>query len=300
MSLSLVRRLVCKSSSAARRNFPACNPEAPTIPARSRRECAKRGSLLLGALRAGTAALLLALALSPAVSQASSLFFNFENVFSGTSPSSPHSPWVNALLEDVTPGTVRLTVSNLTLVGSENTDSLYLNLRTNLNPNNLTFSFTGGSGGFDTPTVSTGVDQFKADGDGKYDILFTFSTGGNQQNRFDAHEYMTVNISGIPTLNVSDFIYLSAPAGGVGPFYAATHVQRINGGSISGWISPNDVSWVSTVPEPSSEVLLGFAASLWLAWRISRRSKKGWPARLQLQPVPIAKDPTPPRDNPGR
>src|SRR5207237_1661377 len=131
--------------------------------------------------------------------------------------------------------------TNIPLTDNENVDQLYLNLNTSLKPTKLTVTLVKESGSFDTPKVSTGINKFQADGDGKYDILFNFNNGGTANNRFTAGESMTYYISGIPNLMASDFAFLSAPAGGAGPFFAAAHVQRIGRtASLSGWLSATD------------------------------------------------------------
>src|SRR6266571_4091238 len=134
---------------------------------------------------------------------------DFDRAFSGSAPSSPNSPWADARFQDVAPGTVQLTVSNLTLTGSENVDELYFNLAPTLNPLNLNFTYVSGSGGFDLPSISRGTDTFKADGDGKYDILLSFNHSGDSQQQFTGGEYFTYAISGISGLSAADFAYLS-------------------------------------------------------------------------------------------
>ena len=196
---------------------------------------------------------------------AESIGYQFNYAFSGTAPASTSQPWIDAVFEDVTPGTVRLAITNLNLSGSENVGELYFNLNPRYSPSALALSIGGGSGGFLTPTVSLGADMFKADGDGKYDILFSFDEGGTDATRFTANEYLVWQITGIPNLTAADFAYLSQPAGGVGPFYAAAHVQRIGAGSLSGWIAATDISSVSAVPEPTALTLLvgGLALVIW-------------------------------------
>ena len=192
--------------------------------------------------------------------------YQFDSVFGGAAPASSNRPWIDGCFRTLSPGTVQLTVSNLTLTGSESVDQLYFNLNPGLNPTRLAFSFSGGSGGFDAPTVSTGVNQFKAGGDGKYDILFLFSQGGSAANRFTAGEYLNCQISGIPTLTAADFGYLSMPVGGAGPFYAAAHVQRISH-SLSGWLDPSGMTPMPSVPEPPSALLFAVGVAGWLVAR---------------------------------
>src|SRR5262249_23711285 len=163
---------------------------------------------------------------------------------------------------DVSLGTVQLTVSNLNLTGTENVDQLYLNLNPNLDATQLSFNYVSGSGGFDLPSILEGTNSFKAHGDGQYNILFNFTSSSDGTHQFTQGEYFTYTITGIPTLTAADFDYLSFPAGGAGPFYAAAHVQRIGSGSLSGWVSADGVTQISPVPEPSAASIFGIALSL--------------------------------------
>jgi len=205
--------------------------------------------------------------LSPIPVKALTVVYHFGDVYSGASPASTSQPWVEAVFEDVSPGTVSLSISNPNLTGSENVGNMYFNLNPNLNPLDLTFTADGGSGGFVAPTISTGTDNFKAGG-GKYDILFAFSEGSACQ-RFTSGESVEYLISGISGLMASDFAYLSTAASGHSPFFAATHVERIGSESQSGWIA------VTSVPEPRFATLAGLALSLWFGRSLWRRYAKG-------------------------
>ncbi|HWX23027.1 MAG TPA: hypothetical protein VN578_24255 [Candidatus Binatia bacterium] len=203
---------------------------------------------------------------------ASGIVYSFDNVFSGqsTPPAGP-GPWASATLLDLSPGTVSLTISNSGLSSGEFISGLYLNLNPADNVNNLSFTQTGSSGSFTVPTISTGEDGFKADGDGKYDILFSFSTPNG--TTFTVNDSITYKITGIANLTSSDFSFLSSPAGGSGPFYAAAHIQGTppNNGS-SCWVEPSPGPVV--VPEPAPMILLGFGAGLWLCFRSHQRRSK--------------------------
>ncbi len=223
----------------------------------------------------GLAALLAAgsLPLLTSVAYSGQVDYQFNDPFSGTAPASTNQPWIDAMFEDVTPGTVQLTVANLNLSGSENVGGLYLNLNPTYDPTALRLSFLGGSGGFATPLVSLGQNAFKADGDGKYDVLFSFDEGGTDATRFTAGEYMVCQISGIPNLSAADFACQSLPAGGIGPFYAAAHVQRIGDGALSGWVSATVVMDSSLIPEPGSGTLLGLASAAGIVFSVIRRRR---------------------------
>lgn len=141
-------------------------------------------------------------------------------------------------------------MEGVNLVGTEYVRSWYFNLDPALNPSDLVFSAPTKVGTFDDPSIVTGVNAFQADGDGLYDILvnFAFAPPGV---RFDGTDSVTLTITGIAGLTANSFDFLSAPAGGNGPFHTASHVQGIGtGGDDSGWV---------TVPEPASLGLLSLA-----------------------------------------
>jgi hypothetical protein len=199
--------------------------------------------------------------LSPAKSSAASgITYQFDNEFSGGTPPAGPAPWITATIQNSGPGTVQLTIANNGLLGSEFISGFYLNLNTNFSPLNLSISYVSSSGSFTVPSIGTGTiergtDSFKADGDGKYDVLFDFSTSSG--TTFGTGESVTYQISGIAGLTADDFVYLSAPNGGHGPFYAAAHVQGIGtDGSLSGWVEPSLGAQPILVPEPASTALV--------------------------------------------
>lgn len=188
-----------------------------------------------------------------------SISFGLDDEFSGgTPPASGTLPWVEALFSESGPGAVEIQVTAPNLVGAENVLQLYFNLNPDLNPNLLSFVVASSSGSFDLPSFSTGVDQFKADGDGQYDVLFDFSSGGNVGTTFTHGDELTLTAMYFGgSITPIDFAYESKPAGGHGPFYAAAHVQNTpNGGGSSGWISADTFV---VVPEPGT-----YAAALFL------------------------------------
>jgi len=199
-------------------------------------------------------------------SAASGITYQFDNEFSSGTPPAGPAPWITASIQTISPGTVQLTIANNGLLGSEFVSGFYLNLNTNFSPLNLSISYVSSSGSFLIPsvgsgTIERGTDSFKADGDGKYDVLFDFSTVSG--STFGAGESITYQISGIAGLTADDFVYLSAPNGGHGPFYAAAHVQGIGAdGALSGWVEPSLGAQPILVPEPSSAGLLVLALSV--------------------------------------
>jgi hypothetical protein len=173
--------------------------------------------------------------------------YNMSVEFSGATPPTGTPPWMTATFDDGGGmGSVMVTLDNHGLVGGEFVSNWAFNLDPSLDPSMLIASgLVASSGdGFTLPTISTGANHYMADGDGLYDIRFSFSLGGGSAARFGAGEKLTLTFSGIPTLTASSFNFLSFPAGGNGPFFTAAHVQGIDpGGDNSGWL---------TIPEPTS------------------------------------------------
>jgi hypothetical protein len=198
--------------------------------------------------------------------KASVIAYNFDTVFSGSTPPAAPGPWIQATFQDVTPGTVDLTVTNVGVSTGEFISGVYFNLKPTDSATNLTLTLTSSHGSFTIPTISLGTDSFKADGDGKYDILLSFDTSNGKT--FTVNDSVTYRLTGIAGLTAVDFEYLSAPAGGSGPFYAAAHYQGTppnNGGSC--WVEPDMGPQIVTVPEPAPQLLMALAAGLWFGAR---------------------------------
>jgi len=190
-------------------------------------------------------------ALTACVAQGAVISFNLDQEYSGATPPEGAPPWLNATFDDGdTPGSVVLALTATNLTGTEFVSKWMLNLDEDLSPTSLAFSAPVKTGAFIDPTVATAVDDFKASGDGKYDIQIAFETGGDADARFGAGEAVEYTITGIGDLTAESFNFFSKPAGGKGPYLTAAHVQGII----------NDESgWVATIPEPATLSLLGFA-----------------------------------------
>jgi hypothetical protein len=187
--------------------------------------------------------------------------------FSGSSPSSPTTPWSNARYKDNGDGTVNLTLSNPHLTGSESASGIYLNFNDSLDVTKLTFSNPMGSGSFNMPSISLGKNSFKADGDGFYDILLSFAVGGNISQTFGAGDTLTYQIKYTSAISVSDFEFKSVMGGGTGAYYAAEHVQ--NGGS--GW---NGATNFVVVPESSAGIAAGLFLAVGAAGSLFRQTRR--------------------------
>lgn len=181
-----------------------------------------------------------------------SLSFNPENTFSGTAPAG----YLTANFTDIAGGVQLVITSNL--AAGENIDpnkALYFNMNPSQNAilQNLTFRLTGNANFNQQATVNTGDNKFKADGDGYYDILFSYNHSTNAFTTGQSQTYFITASSG--SIRASDFTnYLSYPGGGTGTWLAAAHVQNTPlGGSGSAWVGGT----VTPTPIPAAALLFG-------------------------------------------
>jgi hypothetical protein len=183
--------------------------------------------------------------------------------FSGATPPAGTAPWLRATFDDGGgSGSVTMTLTALNLTGGEFVRFWDFNLDPALSPASLSFSAPSKTGTFVDPVIATGVNAFQADGDGLYDIRVEFDNAP-PADRFGVGDSVQYTITGIPTLTASSFDFLSAPAGGHGPFPTAAHVQGIGvDGNFSGWV---------TTPEPSAGAALIAVAGATAGFRRRRQ-----------------------------
>jgi hypothetical protein len=209
---------------------------------------------------------IMAVATALAVPQASALTFQLNTEFSGGRAPAGPPPWLTATFTDTAFDTVHVTLSASGLTGSENVSEWDFNV-TDSFVGTLNFTNETKGGTFDSPTILQGLDAFQADGDGKYDLSFVFTTGGVASSVFgpgETLEYDSTN-AGLG-LTASDFNLLSADAGGHGPFFTAAHVQNTTGAGTG------DSGWIAAIPEPSATLLIPVGGLLGFLLRF--RSKK--------------------------
>ena len=210
------------------------------------------------------------------------LTFDLDKEFSqGTEPVGV-APWIRAEFEDTGPGEVTLTMSDLNLTGNQehvkNWDFAFYDAEEFLPF--LVFSDAGGvipnggtggdlvSGAFAVPTLDIGDDLFQADGDGFFDIMFTFDATDGPNTKFgsgDAVSYVITQSGGAFVLDAHFFDFPAITGGGQGIFVSAAQIGGIT--------SQDESGWIGLVPEPSSAVLLilGVIALLPIARRRIKR-----------------------------
>ena len=166
-----------------------------------------------------------------ATASADSVVFDLVNEYTG---SQQPTGFLTATFTDTIDG-VELTLSS-SLVDSEFVSTWLFNLDPSLDPTALNFMKVGSSGSFDDPVITTGVNAFRAGGDGQYDILFSFDV--MEDGRFGAGDEVTYLITSSEMISAISFDVFSAPSGGRGPLLSAAHIQGVGmAGSGSGWIA---------------------------------------------------------------
>lgn len=167
-------------------------------------------------------------------------------------------PWLRASFENRTDSSALLRLQGVNLPGAQFASKFYFNFRSDLDPSLLTMVHESG---LQALAVETGSDSFKANGDGYYDIRFSFDTSesGNRFVHGSLSEYLISYAGDLPagTNLVELFLCMSKPGGGHGPYYTAAHIQGIPNGS-----GDEDSAWVQggiTVPTPEPT-----GAALWI------------------------------------
>ena len=169
-------------------------------------------------------------------------FTNFEK-FSGGGGAGTD---VSATVEDVGSDLVKLTMNANTLAGDDKVKEWYFNVTAApLASGDL--SFLSGKNG----SVQVGSNAFKADGDGYFDLIFSFPTSNAAPSLLFGpgdNSVWTIHHAGI---TAAQFVSLSSDSGGHGPYYSAMQ------GGVGWWGTETAPSRTDPVPEPATMLLLG-------------------------------------------
>jgi len=185
-----------------------------------------------------------------AVVQATTITYTDFVKFSGSGSGTPD---VTATIEDFGANTVKITMFGPGLLSSDKITEWYFNVTL---PGLTSGDFT--NIGAQTGGVAVAYDDNKADGDGKYDILFTFPTSGDTFIGTDQSVWQVTKNE----LDALDFADLAFPAGGLGPYYSAVKLGNAYWGT-----ETNPAP--EPIPEPGMLVLL--SAGLLGLWAVRRR-----------------------------
>jgi hypothetical protein len=156
---------------------------------------------------------------------------------------SPSSGPVSATLEDTATDEVTLTLDTSGLnLSTEFVSQWHFNFLGDTSA--LSFAYVGGSStGPAASWVLLGDDDFKADGDGWFDILLVFPI--LSADHFNLDEVVVYTITGTG-ITATDFIDFSAEGGRKGTYLTAAQILCTEGG----------LDWLGAVPEPSTALLV--------------------------------------------
>lgn len=179
--------------------------------------------------------------------------------YSGTSPASSQSPWLQATFEDISGGRVRLTMEAPNLSASEFVGIWTFNLNPAISASSLAFSASPldpGMVGIDQIKHTASGQDYKAGPEKYFDILFDFSNSMGP-GRFTSGERLVYDIALVGgSLAASDFLFVNQQKSGsalvADDWFSAAHVQSIGNGQ-SGWIGAN-AAYENEEPPPSHSV----------------------------------------------
>ncbi len=195
--------------------------------------------------------------------KASVVTFNFDTLYSGSSPRET-GPWGSLSFEDVAGG-VLLTISTTDLGSSEFISDIYFNYNPAKSLSKLKIQYIDGVRPLG---YAAKKDSEKAGPVHTFDIDIVYPTA-HSRNRLNDDSTTQLLISSVAGLQADDFDYYTERDGN--SYYAAAHLQAICG-TRSAWIAADPP--IAVAPEPASMFLMGIGlvSAVAMKRRESRRS----------------------------
>ena len=180
--------------------------------------------------------------------------------FDGTPPTSP-PPWVDLNFVDLSPGTVRLTITASQLSAISYVQNLYFNFDDTKNVTSLNFTPVWSLwSGVDTYSLSEHQNQNPADSGGKFDIKLGFGTS-KAASQFNGGDQVVFDITSSQSFSSASFAFKSYQNGPISPnssWYAAALIQGTGDkNNKTDWAGADSFT-LTSVPEAS----FGFASAL--------------------------------------
>jgi hypothetical protein len=201
--------------------------------------------------------------------------FAFTDSFSGTPPGTA-SPWLTATLSQFAVNEVMVTVAlPNTLPPGAFLDTLYLNYDPAANASLLAVTGPGINSNNNGPaTWAAGNNQFKADGDGYYDLMLSLPNPSHSAFGLSGSSTASYIIDGPANGQItplSFYPYTSEKGGGTGQYLIAAHLQ---GYGNSAWLDGT-----VALPEPNFSSVAGLllvpcAIIFWLGDRSRTKAKR--------------------------
>ena len=179
--------------------------------------------------------------------------------YDGTPPTSP-APWVDLNFVDLSPGTVRLTITASQLSALSYVQNLYLNFDDTKTVTSLTFTPVWSLfSGVDSFSLNDGKNMNPADSGGKFDIKLGFGTS-KAANQFNGGDQVVFDITGGQSFSSASFGFKSYQTGPIPPnssWYAAALIQGTGAKNNKTDFAGADSFTLTSVPEAS----FGFATA---------------------------------------
>ena len=174
--------------------------------------------------------------------------------FNGMPPTSP-PPWVDLNFVDLSPGTVRLTITAAQLSSISFIQNIYFNFDDTKNVTSLTFTPVWSLfSGVNSYSLTERKNNLTAASAGKFDIQLGFGGGNNAASQFNGGDRVVFDITSSQSFSSASFASKSYQPGSIPPnssWYAAAFIQNTGAkNNQTDWAGAGSFT-LTTVPEAS-------------------------------------------------